>query len=45
MINIGEMIGKAIGGEKTKKMRMTVEEAFKILIEEESWTFQNFRRR
>jgi ATP-dependent HslUV protease ATP-binding subunit HslU len=36
MINIGEMIGKAIGGEKTKKMRMTVEEAFKALVEEES---------
>ncbi len=36
MINIGEMIGKAIGGEKTKKMRMTVEDALKNLIDEES---------
>jgi ATP-dependent HslUV protease ATP-binding subunit HslU len=36
MINIGEMLGKAIGGEKTKKSHMTVEDAFKTLIEEES---------
>ncbi|MES2961646.1 MAG: ATP-dependent protease ATPase subunit HslU [Pseudomonadota bacterium] len=36
MINIGEMLGKAIGGEKTKKAHMTVEDALKTLIEEES---------
>lgn len=36
MINIGEMLGKAIGGEKTKKVHMTVEDALKTLIEEES---------
>lgn len=36
MINIGEMIGKAIGGEKTKKVRLNVEEALKTLIDEES---------
>lgn len=36
MINIGEMIGKAIGSEKTKKVHLTVEEAFKTLIDEES---------
>jgi len=36
MINIGEMLGKAMGGEKTKKARMTVEEALKTLIDEES---------
>ncbi len=36
MINISEMIGKAIGGEKTKKARMTVEDALKTLIDEES---------
>lgn len=36
MINISEMIGKAIGGEKTKKARMTVEDALKALIDEES---------
>jgi ATP-dependent HslUV protease ATP-binding subunit HslU len=36
MINIGEIIGKAIGGEKTKKIRVTVAEAMTTLIEEES---------
>ncbi len=36
MINIGDMISKAIGGEKTKKVRMTVEDALKSLIDEES---------
>lgn len=36
MINIGEMIGKAIGSQKTKKAHLTVEEAMKTLIEEES---------
>ncbi len=36
MINIGEMLGKAIGGDKTKKSKMTVEDALKTLIEEES---------
>ncbi|MES2678208.1 MAG: ATP-dependent protease ATPase subunit HslU [Pseudomonadota bacterium] len=36
MINIGEMIGKAIGGDKTKKVKMTVAKALKTTIEEES---------
>ena len=36
MINISEIIGKAIGNEKTKKARMTVEDAMKTLIDEES---------
>ncbi len=37
MINIGEMIGKAIGtADKTKKAKMTVVKAFKIVLEEES---------
>ena len=36
MINIGEMLGKAIGGDKTKKARMSVEDAMKALVEEES---------
>ena len=36
MINISEIIGKAIGSEKTKKARMTVEDALKTLIDEES---------
>ena len=36
MINVGEMIGKALGGDKTKKVHMTVEEALKTLTDEES---------
>lgn len=36
MINIGEMINKAIGSEKTKKAKMTIEEAIKTLVDEES---------
>ncbi|MFT6220054.1 MAG: ATP-dependent HslUV protease ATP-binding subunit HslU [Myxococcota bacterium] len=37
MINIGEMLGKAIGNdEKTKKAKMTVARALKVTIEEES---------
>lgn len=36
MINIGEMLGKAMGSDKTKKSKMTVEDALKTLIEEES---------
>jgi len=36
MINLSEIIGKAIGSEKTKKARMTVEEALKTVIDEES---------
>ncbi len=36
MINIGEMLGKAMGGEKTKKIKTNVADAFKTLIDEES---------
>ena len=37
MINIGEMLGKAIGNaEKTKKVKMTVAKALKTTIEEET---------
>jgi len=36
MINVGEMIGKALGGDKIKKAHLTVEEALKTLIDEES---------
>lgn len=36
MINIGEMIGKTMGGEKTKKMRTNVADAVKTMIDEES---------
>lgn len=38
MINIGEMIGKAIGSEKTKKIKTTVAEAIVTLTEEEGNT-------
>ena len=36
MINIGEMLGKAMGSEKTKKLKTTVKEAFKVLTDDES---------
>lgn len=36
MINITEMIGKAIGSERTKKARMPVADALKTLVDEES---------
>ncbi len=36
MINITEMLGKAIGGEKTKKLKTNVADALKTLIDEES---------
>lgn len=36
MINVGEMLGKAFGGDKLKKSHMTVEEALKTITEEES---------
>lgn len=36
MINISEMLGKAMGSEKTKKVHMTVSDALKALVEEES---------
>lgn len=36
MINITEMLGKAIGGDKKKKVHMTVADAYKALIDEES---------
>ncbi len=36
MINLSEMIGKAVGGEKMKKVRMTVEESLRIITDEES---------
>lgn len=35
MINIGEIIGKAIGGDKMKKMKMNVAKAFKNVLDEE----------
>ncbi len=36
MVNIGEMIGKAMGSSKTKKVKLSVEDAFKAIIEDES---------
>ena len=36
MINIGDIIGKAIGGDKKKKSKLKIVDAKKILIDEES---------
>lgn len=36
VLNINEMMGKIIGGEKTKKKKLSVDEAIKILTSEES---------
>jgi ATP-dependent HslUV protease ATP-binding subunit HslU len=35
MINMGELLGKMMGGSKTKKARMTIAEARKVLMREE----------
>ena len=35
MINIGDMLGKSMGG-KTKKKKMTVKESHEILLNEEA---------
>jgi ATP-dependent HslUV protease ATP-binding subunit HslU len=36
MINIGDMIGKSLGGERSKKVSLSVEDAMKAIIDEES---------
>lgn len=36
MVNIGDMLGKAFGGMRTKPRKMTIEEAYDVLISEES---------
>ena len=36
MINIGDMISKAVGGARTKRKKMTVAESYDVLMEEES---------
>ncbi|CAO5675029.1 MAG: ATP-dependent protease ATPase subunit HslU [Holosporales bacterium] len=36
MISLGDIFGKSFGGQKTKTLKLTVEEAYKILIKEES---------
>lgn len=36
MINLNDMLGKALGGARTKAKKMTVNEAYKVLMAEES---------
>ncbi len=36
MINIGDMIGKAMGGARTKRKKMSVEDSYEVLMDEES---------
>jgi len=36
MINLNDMLGKALGGQRTKRKRMTVGESYDVLIAEES---------
>lgn len=36
MINLGDMIGKAMGGARTKRKKMTVEDSYEVLMDEES---------
>ena len=36
MVNIGDILGKAFGGGRTKPRRMTVAESYRVLIDEES---------
>lgn len=36
VMNIGEMLGKAMGGAKTKTAKMLVKEAYKVVLKEES---------
>jgi ATP-dependent HslUV protease ATP-binding subunit HslU len=36
MINLNEMLGKALGGQRTKRRRMTVAESYDVLLAEES---------
>ena len=36
MLNLNDMLGKALGGERTKRRRMTVAESYEVLVAEES---------
>ncbi|MBP9752979.1 MAG: ATP-dependent protease ATPase subunit HslU [Proteobacteria bacterium] len=36
MFNLGDILGKGFGAQKTKTLKLTVEEAYKVLIKEES---------
>ena len=38
MINISDMLGKAMGGTRTKRKKMTVAESYEVLMDEESDT-------
>ncbi len=36
MINLNDMLGKALGGQRTKRKRMSVAESYEVLVSEES---------
>jgi ATP-dependent HslUV protease ATP-binding subunit HslU len=36
MINLNDMLGKALGGDRTKRRKLSVEESYEILVAEES---------
>ena len=36
MLNLNDMLGKALGGERTKRRRLTVSESYEVLVAEES---------
>ena len=36
MINLNDMLGKALGADRTKRRRLTVEESYEVLVAEES---------
>src|SRR5260370_27420469 len=36
MVNLGEMLGKAFGGGRSKTRRMSVSDSYKVLVDEES---------
>ncbi len=36
MLNLNDMLGKALGGERTKRRRLTVAESYEVLVAEES---------
>ena len=36
MVNLGDMLGKALGGQRTKRRKLTVNESYDILMAEES---------
>jgi ATP-dependent HslUV protease ATP-binding subunit HslU len=36
MLNLNDMLGKALGGDRTKRRRLSVEESYEVLVAEES---------